>query len=60
MPTGIAAIYPFIFAVQSTGVSPGCAVPKSVTQFEIAVNPAVESKRRFGYNARPVYPVAVG
>jgi hypothetical protein len=40
--------------------SSGCTVPQTVTPFEIAVNPAVESKRRFGYNARPVYPVTVG
>jgi hypothetical protein len=35
-------------------------MPQTVIPFPITFNPAVESKRLFGYNARPVYPETAG
>jgi hypothetical protein len=55
---GIAATYPLLLRRNPPMFSSGCAVQKTVTLSAIAANPAVESKLRFGYNARPVYPVA--
>jgi len=60
MPTGIAPASSCHYVAQFAEVFRELRLSADRYPFASATNPAVESKRRFGYNARPVYPVTVG